>query len=233
VRHAAPNVYVPTDAQLRAFRSAKTSFKQPALKFNPYFRYVDGRDGLKDPTTDELIQWAAHKWGIPENWLKAQFVKESYWNMYQLGDEETVTQAQYSQYPSQARIPGTLNVYQSLGITQERWAPDGSVGVGSNPLRWESEAFNLDYQASMVRFFYDDPQGARSAWGDKTYAPCQKWNSIGGWFSSYPWRNAGQASYITAVRQLLASKAWQSSDFLSWSLPSLPPGVKLGAKPRS
>jgi hypothetical protein len=228
VRHAAPNVYVPSSAQLRAFRSSKTSFNQPALKFNPYFRYVDGRDGLTDPTTDELIQWAAHKWGIPENWLRAEYVQESYWNIYQLGDQEpAASQAQYNEYPYQARVPGELDVYQSLGITQVRWAPDGSVGVGAEPLRWESEAFNIDYQASIVRLYFDDPDGARSAWGDKTYQPCQEWNSIGGWFNSYPWLNAGQAAYIKDVQHLLAIRAWRSSDFLSWSQPPLPPGVKL------
>jgi hypothetical protein len=233
VRHAAPNVYVPSAAQLRAFRSSKTSAEEPALKFNPYFRYVDGKDGMKNPTTDDLIQWAAHKWGIPEDWLKAEFVQESYWSMYQLGDEETVSQAQYTAYPFQSRVPGTLNVYQSLGITQERWAPDGSVGVGAEPLRWESEAFNLDYQASVVRFFYDDPDGARSSWGDKTYAPCEKWNSIGGWFNPYPWANAGQAGYIQDVQRDLATRAWRSSSFLSWTPPSLPSGLKLGSGARS
>jgi len=227
VRHAAPNVYVPTDAQIRAFRAAKTSLHQPALQFNPYFRYVDGRDGMKDPTTDELIQWSAHKWGIPEDWLRAEYVLESYWSMYQLGDETPVSQAQYSEYPFQSRVPGSLEAYQSLGITQVRWTPDGSVGVGAEPLRWESEAFNLDYQASIIRLFYDNPNGARSAWGDKTYAPCEKWNSIGGWFASYPWKNAGQATYIHDVQQLLAKDAWRSSGFLDWSPASLPPGVKL------
>ena len=35
------------------------------MQFNPYLQYVDGRDGMTDPSTDDLIQWAAHKWGIP------------------------------------------------------------------------------------------------------------------------------------------------------------------------
>lgn len=227
VRYLAPNAYRPTAAQLKAFRGAKTSLNQPALQFNPYFRYVDGLDGMRDPTTDELIQWAAHKWGIPEDWLRAEYVQESYWSMYQMGDETSVSASQYAKYPAQARVPGSLEVYQSLGITQVRWAPDGSVGVGAEPLRWESEAFNIDYQASIIRLFYDDPDGARTAWGDKTYKPCEKWNSIGGWFSSYPWLNPLQAEYIKDVRQRLATKQWRSSSFLNWTVPTLPPGLKL------
>jgi hypothetical protein len=227
VTYRSTTTYVPTNAQLNAFRSAKTSFGQPVLQFNPYLRHVDGRDGLRDPSTDDLIQWAAQKWGIPENWLRAEYVQESYWSSYQLGDEETVSPAEYRQYPLQARVPGQLRVFQSLGITQVRWDPRGDVGAGTEPLRWESMAFNVDYQAAMVRFYYDNPDGARSAWGDSTYRPCEKWKSIGAWFNSYPWGNAGQTSYIHDVQGHLADSQWRSGTFLSWSPASLPPGIKL------
>lgn len=129
VRHVAPNDYVPTNAELAAFRSAKDSLGEPILHLNPYLKYVDGRDGLHSPTTDELIQWGAHKWGIPENWLRAEYVLESYWNMWMRGDEATVTPALYAKYPPEARVPGSLSVYQSLGITQVRWDPQGDFGA--------------------------------------------------------------------------------------------------------
>ena len=223
-RYPAANDYIPTTSELRQFRSARTSSGQPVLQFNPYFRHVDGRDRLRDPSTDDLIQWSAHKWGIPENWLRAEYVQESYWNEFALGDEHTVPQSWYDLYPLQARVPHGLDVYRSLGITQVQWAPDGSLGPGSDPLRWESTAFNLDYQAAMVRFYYDNPGGARSAWGDATYAPCQPWRSIGGWFRPYPWGNADQASYIRNVRRDLADRKWSSASFEAWS-PSSFPGI--------
>lgn len=78
----------------------------------------------------------------------------------------------------------------------------------------------------MVRYFYDNPQGARKAWGDSSYRPCQKWNSIGGWFDSYPWANSGQAEYVKNVQYNLTTTAWKSSAFLGFT-PTLPPGVKL------
>jgi hypothetical protein len=226
VRYPSTTAYVPTQAQLKAFRSAKTSLGQGVLQFNPYLRYVDGRDGLHNPSTDDLIQWGAHKWGIPENWLRAEYVLESYWSSYQLGDLETVSRSDYERYPLQARIPGHLQVYQSLGITQVRWGPSGWVGAGTEPLRWQSMAFNIDYQAAMVRFFYDNPGATRTVWGDSTYSPCQQWNSIGGWFSSYPWGSAAQAKYIHAVQSNLATTAWRSDSFLS-STPPTPAAIKL------
>ena len=106
-RFPGPNEFVPTTAQLARFRSSRTSSGQPVLQFNPYFRYVDGRDGMRDPSTDDLIQWSAHKWGIPENWLRAEYVVESYWNQFQLGDEHTVPRSWYDLYPVEARVPRT------------------------------------------------------------------------------------------------------------------------------
>jgi hypothetical protein len=224
-RYPAANDYVPTAAQIRRYRDSRTSLGQPLLRFNPYVRYVDGRDGMPHPSTDDLIQWAAHKWGIPENWLRAEYVVESYWNHFNLGDDTRVSSRWYHLYPYQSRIPHTSNVYQSLGIAQVRWTPDGSLGPGTEPLRWESTAFNVDEQAARVRFYYDNPSGARSSWGDPTYVPCQAWRSIGAWYSPYPWGNAGQADYITTVRADLDGRQWASPSFLDWSPSSFPPGI--------
>jgi hypothetical protein len=219
------NTYVPTNAQLAQFRASRISSGQTLLRFNPYMRYVDGRDGLSHPSTDELIQWAAHKWGIPENWLRAEYVVESYWNSFQLGDETTVKPDWYTEYPIQARVPGGDKVYESMGITQVKWIADNSVGAGTEPLRWESTAFNIDYQAATVRFYYDNPQGTRSSWGDPTYAPCRPWDSIGGWFEPYPWRNEGQKGYIARVQHALAEREWLTQSFVAWSPASFPPGI--------
>lgn len=225
-RYPAANYYVPTSGQLRRFRSARLNDGSTQDQFDPYFKYVDGRDGLRRPSTDDLIQWSAHKWGIPEDWLRAEYVQESYWNDFQLGDQATVSSAWYRRYPSQARVPGSLSVYQSMGITQDKWIPDGSQGAGTEPLRWESTAFNLDYQAAVLRFYYDNPAGTRSAWGDSSYAPCEQWNSIGGWFEPYPWGNSSQEQYIAKVQQHLRDREWTTSSFIDWSPGSFPPGVK-------
>jgi hypothetical protein len=226
-RYPAPNDYVPAARQLAQFHRARTSAGQTNLQFNPYYRYVDGRDGLRRPTTDELIQWAAHKWGIPENWLRAEYVHESYWNQFMLGDATPVNGRDYRRYPSQSRIPGGSTAYQSLGITQVRWATDGSLHPGTEPLRWQSTAFNMDYQAATLRFYYDNPQRTRTAWNDRSYRPCQKWNSLGGWFSPYPWGNAGQKTYVRAVQQILGQRSWATGSFQTWSPSSLPPGLRI------
>ena len=77
----------------------------------------------------------------------------------------------------------------------------------------------------MVRFYYDNPGGARTSWGDATYAPCEAWRSIGGWYRPYPWGNADQARYIRSVRGDLADRKWTSASFENWSA-SIPAAVE-------
>ena len=48
-----------------------------------YRRRVTGRFR---GTTDEVIQWAAHKHGIDEDLFRAAAVKESWWRMETIGD---------------------------------------------------------------------------------------------------------------------------------------------------
>ena len=225
-RYPSVNSYVPTAAQLRAFHASRAKDGATIAQVDPYLKYVDGLDGLRNPSTDDLIQWAAHKWGIPENWLRAEFSLESSWNGFMLGDEASVSPNWYKRYPPQARVPGSLSVYTSMGITQVKWIPDGSVGAGTEPLRWESTAFNLDYQAAIVRFYYDNPARTRSSWGDSSYAPCEAWRSIGGWDEPYPWGNSEQGTYIANVQQRLHDQIWTESSFVKWTPGNFPPGVK-------
>jgi hypothetical protein len=201
---------MPSAAALQAFYGTRNNNGQTVVQANPYDAYVTGH---YTGTTDEIIQWAAWKWGIPADWLRAEYVQESRWNMSQLGDEATVSPTEYQEYPAAARIAGTDEVYQSMGISQIKWTPDGSVGAGTEPLRWQSTAFNVDYQAAQIRFYYDNPDGLRSAWGDSTYAPGNAWDSLGGWYSPYPWLNAGQLAYVAEVQAHLAARTWAQPGF--------------------
>jgi hypothetical protein len=204
--NVARNAYVPSDAELAAFHTAVNA----AAAQNPYLALVTGRPGITSPSTDDLIQWCSHKWGIPTNWVRAQMALESGWSMDFLGDLTVQPdQTHYDAAPAYARSTG-LAVYESLGISQLRWYPDKSGNPnphpGTDPLRWKSTAFNLDVYGATVRAFYDDPGGWRTAWGDGSYSPTEanhEWLSIGGWYQPYPWGNSGQMSYITSVQARL------------------------------
>ena len=207
--NATANAYVPSDAELQAFHAALNDYGQRADDDVTERRYVTGRPGLTDPSTDDLIQWVAHKWGIPEDWVRAQMAVESWWHQADLGDRATVSSSWYTLYPAQARIAGTSDVYETMAISQVKWKPDGSDDPGTEPLRWESSAFALDVYAAKIRYFYNGD----CSWCGSGYAAGQDWNSIGGWYEPYPWGNSGQASYIAQVQNDLAGRVWAQPGF--------------------
>jgi len=198
------NRYLPSSRQLDAFRRARTSHGQTMVEFNPLYRYVTGRPkGLRRATTDELIQWVSHKWGIPTNVIRAQMVVESHWRQGFMGDPEHVPADWYGRYPRQSRARGS-DVFESLGIAQVKWRPDGSVGAGTEPLRWRSTAFNLDYYGATLRFFYDGD----CRWCGPGYGPGQASNSVAAWYSPDPWNNGDARGYLRRVQQAIGSRAW-------------------------
>ena len=203
--NAAANDYVPTSTQLAAFYKSTPGFLNDPLR-----QYVTGRPGISNPSTDDLIQWAAHKWGIPEDWIRAEMVQESDWNQSALGDLTTVSSSWYGLYPPQSRVAGTSNVYESLGVMQCRWPADNSgTGAGTEPLRWESTAFNLDFYGQYVRWLYNGYTVGIS-WIPNIYKGNQ-WNSISGWFGGGG--NAAAQHYITYVQNDLAARTWAQPGF--------------------
>ena len=206
------NLYVPSDVELAAFQThPSTTALNDQLR-----KYVTGRPGLPNPSTDDLIQWAAHKWGIPEDWIRAEAIWESHWTQppvgwgYGLGDKATVTAAQFAQYPPAAQIDATaLTVYQSMGIMQCRWdCLPYEVNASVEPLRWKSTAFNLDYYAHYVRWLYDGSTVGIS-WIPNIYKG-NGWASIGGWYGGSV---AAQNGYVAHVQSFLASKPWLQPGF--------------------
>ncbi len=215
--NAAANDFVPSAGELAAFHSAEYGGSEGEMHTNPLDAYVDGLDGMTKPSTGDLIQWAAQKWGIPEEWLMAEYDVESEWHQSKVSDESEVPCAWYDEYPAQARISdsgGVCKVYQSIGITQIKWEQD-LIGPGTEPLRWKSTAFNVDYQAAQVRYYFD----GLCSWCayEGGYKAGDEWNSIGAWFfpggAGYPWGNAYQEEYIGWVKEALAGKPWRKPGF--------------------
>lgn len=190
------NHYRPSATEIATFRAqAGTS--------NPLMRHVTG--GFTG-TTDEIIQWAAHKWGIPEDWLRAQFVQETWWNQSAMGDRRDGVDAYL--YPPQARIDGD-SVYESMGISQIKWRPDSSRNPGTEPLRWKSTAFVADYAGAGLRFYYD----GLCTYCGAGYSAGQQWQSVGAHFQPSPWWNAGAQYYVSRVKVRLNDRTWARDDF--------------------
>jgi hypothetical protein len=219
----AANNYVPSDAELVAFHAGQGT---RAHQY-PYSLYVTGRSGLITPSTDDLIQWAAAKWQIPSDWIRAVAVQESHgWQQNQsggdartYGEESAATglpagmteQEWYDAYlcstcklaPPDGK--GGAKVLQSLGITSIKWRPGNKwSGAGTEPLRWKSTAFNLDYYGASIRSYFD----GLATWVGGSYRGGEEWESIGAWFEPTPWENSGQQEYIKKIQTHLERRDW-------------------------
>jgi hypothetical protein len=140
--------------------------------------------------TDEIIQWAACKWGFDVNTVRAQAVQESSWFANQVGDCTTVR-------PTQPETKGCA----SLGLLMIRGAelaPDTDMR-GAWPYAIDSTAFNLDYALGYRRACYE----GRITWlkdtpplaGYPTYTAGDEWGCMGVWYSG-AWYDEGAVNYL-------------------------------------
>jgi len=168
----------PTTAQLRAFRAQSEM---------PYARYVTGRFR---GTTDEVIQWAARKWGFRPDLLRAVATVESWWRMSTLGDGG-----------------------DSFGLFQVR-RPYHCVEPVCEQFRGDA-AFNADYYGGILRSYYDGRQtwlNTMAGENGKRYRKRDVWGSVGAWFSGR-WWNAPARGYVREVKRRLRERTWRTRDF--------------------
>lgn len=144
------NHRMPTADELSAFRSASRDQTSYASLVTGHFT----------GTTDELIQWTAHKWGIDEDIVRAQAVWESTWQQPAAGD-------------------GGI----SFGLMQIK----STVWRGTAPLTQLSTAFNVDMHGAILRQCYagkatwlGNDYRAGDLWGCLGYYYSGVWGDAGG-----------------------------------------------------
>jgi len=137
-------------------------------------------------TTDEIIQWAAWKWGLDEDVFRAVAVQESWWRMSAVGDGGV-----------------------SFGLTQIKT----TYHAGTYPLSSTSTAFNADYYGALFRYYYD---GHATWLDNKEkgepYTAGDLWGSIGTHFAGR-WHTAAAEDYIARVKHHLEQRTWEREDF--------------------
>jgi hypothetical protein len=169
------NHTVPGRAQLRRWRERSEM---------PYARRVNGRFR---GTTDEIIQWAAHKWGFRPKVLRAVATVESWWHQSTVGDNG-----------------------DSFGLFQVRrpyhcW--------GKCRVARDSTAFNADYYGGILRAYFD----GRMKWLNtvergKQYESGDLWGSVGAWFAGRWWTDPAR-QYVQRVKDRLRERTWRKPWF--------------------
>jgi hypothetical protein len=163
----------PSDDQLASFRRRSEMV---------YRRHVTGRFR---GTTDEILQWAARKWGFDPDLFRAVATVESYWNMSAVGD-------------------GGL----SFGIFQMKRTYHCCV-----PLSSKYTAFNADYYGAILRAYYDGRQTwLNDVERGERYRAGDLWGSVGSWYAGR-WRTPAALDYIRRVQRALRDEPWNKRWF--------------------
>jgi hypothetical protein len=139
------NHRVPTGSELARFRTASDN-QSP---------YVPRMTGNFTGTTDEIIQWAAHKWGFDEDIVRAQAMQESSWYQLRAGD-------------------GGI----SFGLMQVK----STIWRGTSPLSRDSTPFNVDMYGAILRQCFEGKAAwlgigyqANNLWGCLGYYYSGNW----------------------------------------------------------
>ena len=168
--NATANRRVPTSTEIANFRTAS----------NNQTYYSPKVTGNFTGTTDEIIQWAAHKWGFAEDLIRAEAHHESSWRQSAHGD---------------------IGNGESYGLMQIK----SSVWRGSYPLSSQATAFNVDLYGAILRHCYD---GKETWMASRGYTAGDLWGCVG-WYYSGGWKNEGAIRYSDGVRADLANRPWE------------------------
>ena len=199
-------------------------------------------DGAMTGTTDEILQWAACKWGLPDNLIRAIAHHESTWNQYLTyqaspgrpvtyygsGDfpaaggsdptySSTITRLggfDYTRFYGSGISPRTFSI---VGVmSYDGWRPDWPDQTnGTFPFNRDSTAFAVDYLGAELRGCYEGWKFWLRDTGNGSYAAGDLWGCVGSWFAG-SWHAPAGDAYAAGVR----AEAEQERPWLAASYPS-------------
>ena len=165
-------------------------------------------DGNFSGTTDELLQWAACKWGLDEDIVRGIVAKESWWRDNTLGD--MTGDAAVCAYGHSIGSDGTAGQCpQSIGLAQinYQYYKDGF------PSAYQSNAYHLDYAFAVWRSCYEGAYTwLNSVDRGATYGPGDAWGCVGFW-NAGRWYTAKGNGYIGKVKDYIAQRIWEQARF--------------------
>jgi hypothetical protein len=234
-----PNQTVPNRRAVRAALSTRPR-DGAANGYDPRFdswllaRVTGGHTG----TTDENIQWAACKWGLPDNLLRAIAVRESTWYQdvrYASGrcvpnngcgdmvDAPTAATGvfcrgisrsghDYEQDYGSGVCPRTFSIVGVMAWQNPDWGPMAGNQNGTFPFSRDSTAFALDYLGSFLRGCFEGWVPWLANTGDRSYAAGDLRGCVGAWYAG-EWRSPLAMGYIGRVKDEEDARTWLSTEF--------------------
>ena len=168
-------------------------------------RYVIGRiSGDFTGTTDEIFQWVAVKWGIPDNVIRAVAYAESNWNQSNYGD---YSDNRADCPPGYRTVPCPVT-FGIVGVKSTSWP-------GIFPWNHDSTAAATDVLGAWLRGCYEGWVWWLRDYGNRShgiYHAGDLWGCVGAWASGN-WYDSGAEDYISNVRHWDTVRPWLQSGF--------------------
>lgn len=162
-------------------------------------------------TTDEVLQWAACKWGVDPDIVRAQAAVESWWRQSAKGDWDTDP----DRCPPGHGLGGDDPVYhpgecpESWGLFQARYLYHQSAWPGVA----DSSAFNADTACAIWRACYEGYEGwLNGVERGQTYGSGDVWGCVGRWYAGR-WHTALAEAYIARVKDYMNNRIWEQPFF--------------------
>ncbi len=144
-------------------------------------------------TTDEILQWAAHKWGFSPDLFRAVAVTETWWR----------------QTDGTERHADGSPVHQGGGIMAMTW----SQAPGSFPLGANSTAFGADHFGAAMRHYYDgEAEWFNHVERGRDYEAGDLRGSIGAHYAGR-WYTDAAVHYMNRIRSAIQERAWEREGF--------------------
>jgi hypothetical protein len=173
-------------------------------------------------TTDEILQWGAHKWGFDPDLVRASAVDESHWHQNMIGDigngvslgiMQIKSRYHSGTCPQSPQFPPVVDPTSAHSI-QRYLAREPSC------LSYNSTAFAVDYRLAYFRacinksityLFNHEPVSGHSRYADASGDELL-WGCLGSWYSGYFW-DVDSLDYIQRVSRFYAQKPWLDAGF--------------------
>jgi hypothetical protein len=191
--------------------------------------------------TDEIFQWGACKWGLPDDLLRAIAVRESTWYQYptytsgacvvnwgcgDIFDAASGPSLQYCNgiamiggYDYQGDFgpgicPKTFSIAGVMSWEDPSWGPMSGNQNGTFPFNRNSTAFAVDYLGSDLRGCIEGwEQWLVQGTGFKRMsAKDRMWGCVGAWYAG-EWHSAAADGYIARVRRAWRDHVWRKPVF--------------------
>jgi hypothetical protein len=161
---------------------------------------LDRITGRFTGTTDEIFQWAAAKWGIPDNLLRAIAYMESGWSQSNYGDytdDRAQCPAGYQKLP----CPVTFGI---VGVKSTSWP-------GIFPWNRDSTAAAVDVLGGWLRGCYEGWVWWLGEHGNRAhgvYRAGNIWGCVGAWYSGN-WLDGSAANPHSGEGYIHLAQYWE------------------------